>query len=143
MTTLFALLCHVCGLSHREAADWLDVRPDTVKSWSAGRRVAPDGVVEALADLAERIDEAADQVVNHLDSLDPDAEARDIEIGLAADDHEARDLGWPCVGAHRAVIGLTIARGMVAGRTFQVVPRGSTAATAAAIDIHDRARGGR
>ena len=142
MTTIFALLAQVCGLSQREAAAFLNVRLDTVKSWSAGRNPAAADALDALAELAGKIDAAADEAVGGLGAtavtLDGDPEI--IELGRAADDAEARSLGWPCVGAHRAVLALTVARGMAEGRTFAVVPRGSTAATAAAADIHDRHR---
>ena len=131
MTTLFRLLSQVCGLSHREAADFLSVRLDTVKSWSSGRNPTPPGVLNELAALAERIDAAADEgvayqnfitsysvtpaVIKELDGV-PEA----IELELAADDAEAQSLGWPCVGAHRAVLALTVARGMAEGHSFTV-----------------------
>jgi hypothetical protein len=60
-----------------------------------------------------------------------------IEIGLAADDHEAQALGWPCVGAQEAMLGLVVAR---CRRPVRIVPRGSTVATAAATDAHDGRR---
>ena len=59
-----------------------------------------------------------------------------VELGLASDDHEARDLGWPCVGAHRAVLARIVARGMADGHRFAVVPRGATTGTAGAADLH-------
>lgn len=134
MSTQFAVLCQTCGLSQREAAEFLDVRIDTSKSWSQGRRAAPDGVIDALAALAEKIDGAAAAAIEQFaDIVNQQGSPPDvIELGLAADDHEAQSLGWPCVGAHAAVLGLTIARGMRRGYRFAVVPRGSTVATAAA-----------
>lgn len=141
MSTIFSLLCQVCGLSHREAADFLDARPDTIKAWGAGRRHAPPGVLDSLAGLAAQIDVAADVAVDLIREQSADhGGVGEIELGLASDDVEARDLGWPCVGAHRAVLALTVARGMESGHTFEIVPRGSTVATAAAADVHDRHR---
>jgi len=140
MATVFSLLCQVCGLSQSEAARLLDARLDTIKSWSSGRRHAPGDAIEQLAELAAAIDAAADEAVDHIvaqaDAMGSNPEA--IELGLAADDHEARGLGWPCVGAHRAVLALTVARGMAEGFNFNIVPRGSTVATAASADVHDR-----
>jgi len=141
MTTIFSLLSQTCGLSHREAAEWLGVRLDTVKSWSAGRNGTPDRVINNLVDLAAKIDIAANEAIDCIDEVASSCgERRTIEIGLSSDDAEAQSLGWPCVGAHKAVSGLIVSRGMAAGYTFKIVPRGTTPATAAAADIHDRHR---
>jgi len=56
------------------------------------------------------------------------------ELGFAGDDDEARALGWPCVGAHGALLGLIVAR---APAQCIVVRRGSTPATAAAMAAHN------
>ncbi|MBF0250593.1 MAG: hypothetical protein HQL35_08210 [Alphaproteobacteria bacterium] len=136
MASLFSLLCHVCGLSQRESAAFLDAREDTIKSWSSGRRQAPDGVIGQLAELADAIDAAADRLVAAVADNAPPGDGV-IELGVASDDAEAQSIGWPCVGAHRAALGLAVARGMAEGYTFAIVPRGSTVATAAAADVHD------
>ena len=64
-----------------------------------------------------------------------------IEIGVCADDHEARSLGWPTVSAHAAVVGhmLAMLPPDMIGRV-RIVPRGSSAATAAAADAHGHCR---
>ena len=49
--TMIAALITACGLSQSEAANLLNVRRDTVKSWSAGRRTVPVGVTRQLAQL--------------------------------------------------------------------------------------------
>lgn len=138
MTTAFALLCQVCGLSQREAAELLEVRLDTVKSWSAGRNRAPGRVLSELARLAAAIERAADEAMKAAaDAAEKiGAEAETIELGLASDDAEARTLGWPCVGAHRAVLGRIAARLIADGRAVMIVPRGSTVASSAAADAH-------
>ncbi len=115
----------------------LGVRLDTVKSWSLGRNPTPVGVIAELRLLYAGIERAAGEALAVLDVHAPgDAE---IELGLAADDAEAQSLGWPCVNAHTAVLGLVIAR---CGRPVRIVPRGSTpateAATAAAQGLSDR-----
>jgi hypothetical protein len=131
--TAFALLCDRCGLSHREAADFLRVRIDTVKSWSAGRNPTPAGALEELRGLWWQIQAAAAEDVAIIERQpQPPVE---IELGLASDDHEARALGWPCVGAHAAVLG-TVVAGVAA--PVRIVPRGSTPATAAAAEVRDR-----
>lgn len=68
--TTFASALRICGLSLQEAADYFDVRLDTVKSWSAGRNPAPDGVWMMLADLWQRIENAADFASADLDPSD-------------------------------------------------------------------------
>jgi hypothetical protein len=131
MASIFSLLADRCGLSHREAAELHGVRLDTVKSWSAGRNRAPDGVIAELRNLYASIERAAAEAGEIIRSkAPPDAP---IELGLSADDYEARLLGWPCVGAHAAVLGIIAAHVL---RPVVIVPRGSTAATAAAADAH-------
>lgn len=132
--TPFALLCGVCGLSHREAATFLGVRPDTVKSWSAGRNRTPDGVLAALRDLAHRIDRAAGEAL----ALIAEHRPPEVELGYAADDAEAQSLGWPCVGAQAAAFGRIVA-GLPDGVRVELVPRGSSVGTAAAADAHEAA----
>ena len=136
MTTTFALLCDRCGLSSREAAEFLEVRPDTIKSWSSGRRDAPPGTVDRLRALYAKIERAADAlsalVAEQINASKPPTM---IEFGLATD-AEARSLGWPCVGAQSAALGIAAARAIV---PIVIVPRGTTLATAAAADHHDQA----
>lgn len=130
--TAFFLLAQRCGLSLAEAADFLGVRLDTVKSWSAGRNPTPEGVIDELRALYAKIERAADNLLAIIEDADDDEE---IEIGYASDDKEANGLGWPCAGAQHAAIGLTIAR---SDRDILLSPRGSTLATAAAADVHNR-----
>jgi hypothetical protein len=54
---------------------------------------------------------------------------------LASDDYEAQQIGWPCVGAHAAVLGIVAAR---TNKPLIILPRGSTLATAAAIEAHEK-----
>lgn len=139
MNNQFALLLHTCGLSHREAAELLNIRPDTVKSWAAGRRNCPDAVLADLAAIADSIDRAAEQTIDQIDSVAAAKGAPEtIELGIASDDHEAQSLGWPTVSVQRAMLGLVLGRGIAMGYRFAIVPRGSTPSTAAAADAHDR-----
>ena len=143
--TPFSLLTECCGLSQREAAALLGVRPDTVQSWTTGRRNAPAGALLELARLAVAIERAAGEGVAIVEARATDSgEPSAIELGLAVDDEDARSVGWPCVGAHRAVLGRVVARLVASGRPVAIVPRGSTPATAAAADARERpGRGGR
>jgi hypothetical protein len=130
--TVYGLLIQACGLSHREAAELHGVRADTVKSWSAGRRGAPEGALAELRALHARIRLAADQ---SREMIRQTAAGVAIEVGYPADDHEARALGFPCVGAWRAMMARVVAE---ADRRITLVPRGATPATAAAADAHRR-----
>lgn len=140
-TTLAALLCDACGLSHREAAEVLGVRPDTVQSWYRRQRPreASQGVLAELAAIAGRIETAAAEALAQIEDLRARGLAPDvIELGVAADDAEARSIGWPCVGAQRASLAIVVARGLPRGYRFRIVPRGTTVVTAVAADVHDR-----
>lgn len=130
--TPYTLLLQACGLSHREAAELHGVRLDTVKSWSSGRNRAPEGVLADLRTLYTAIRRAADQALAVFAEVPAGDE---IEVGYPADDHEARALGFPCVGAWRAMMALVAAE---LDRRVALVPRGSTPATAAAIEAHGR-----
>lgn len=107
MTTAFALLSRACGLSQREAAAFLNVRLDTVTSWSTGRNRCPDRVIGELQQLFARIDMAAFGAVALQDELEED---ETITARVAETDEAAQAAGWPCVGAMAAVAGLIVAR---------------------------------
>lgn len=79
--TTFAASLRLCGLSQGEAADFLGVRLDTVKSWSAGRNPVPEGVWTMLADLWRRIEDAIDNASTHEAIEDPRA-----RMNIEADD---------------------------------------------------------
>ena len=128
--TLYALLLARCGLSHREAAAYHAVRLDTVKSWSAGRNRAPPGALAELRELYRAIERTAASALVEIGGIAGDAAAGEIELGIATTEAEARELGLPCVGAHAALLGIVAAR---LDRPVAIVPRGSTAATAAAV----------
>lgn len=133
MTTYNTLLS-ASGLSLREAADYHNVRLDTVKSWSSGRNGVPDGAIDEIYNLVARQLQAAQQAANHITTtIEQRGTPEDIELGICTDDHEAQSLGWPCASTHKVVIGLTI--GLLPpdiAALVVIVPRGSTPASAAA-----------
>lgn len=131
------LLIELCGLSHREAAEFLNVREDTVKSWFRTRpNIAKPGVTASLRALAMQQKAAAARQIDLIGELIAQHGAPDqIELSLSSDDYEAQSKGWPCVGAERR------AYAIVAGAVsipVTLVPRGSTPASAAASDQHDK-----
>lgn len=99
MTTLFSALLQGLGLSQREAAAFLEVRPDTVRSWSAGRRAVPDDAWRSLRGLA---DKQAETALEAYDLWEAQGEPEQVEFLIAANDAEAQERGWPCVGAQMA-----------------------------------------
>lgn len=134
MSSTFKLISQDCGLTMTEAASFLDVRPDTAKSWWMGRRTCPDSVVDEILTLAIRQDVAAQEAALVItEAVERQGAPEDIELGIAADDYEAQSIGWPCVGAHAAVIRKLIKMLPSALVVLvKIVPRGSTLATAAA-----------
>jgi DNA-binding XRE family transcriptional regulator len=58
-TPLYALLREQCGLSPAEAAEYHDVRIDTIGKWSSGKADPPLGVMIELGELYVRIEAAA------------------------------------------------------------------------------------
>lgn len=132
MTTLYSILLSVSGLSQREAADFHATRLDTLKNWCRGKARAPDGAVAELKSLIRQQRRAADELVGMMK-----AAKGEIELGLAADDYEARQppLGWPCVSAQAQAIGMAVA---MTDRPVVIAPRGTTPGTAAAAGAHDK-----
>lgn len=132
--TPFKLICNDCGLSLPETATFLRVRESRAKEWWMGRRGCPEGVIGELLDLSERQDKAAAEAVKVIrQSILQNGVPEIIELGMASDDYEAQQLGWPTVGAHGAVMRRVI-RLLSRSEALHVyiVPRGSTIASAAA-----------
>lgn len=81
--TTFRSACHICGLSLREVAEYLDVSHDTAKAWSQGRNAPPWGVWRDLAELYTRIENAADVAA---DTLEPGGMTLRVANDVQADD---------------------------------------------------------
>lgn len=131
--TPFALLLRLSCMSQREAADFLGVSPSSIDKMSRGARPAPEGVIEQMRDLIELQVTTAEKHAAHILPLDIDQ----IELGYPADDHEAQDLGFPCVGAWAGMAAQIVAALDI---PIVLVPRGSTPGTAAAMDAHEKPR---
>lgn len=103
--TLFKLLLQSTGLSTREAACFLNVSLDTVKSWNSGRNNCPDGALNEMSELIDRQNGAADAVLDVIEGqIGRRGDPEGIVIGYCADDDEAQELGWPFKSCHDAVI---------------------------------------
>ncbi len=139
--TPFAALQSLCGLSNREAAAFLNMTESAVEKFRRGNREAPSGVLRDLQELWTLIDQAAVDAAEAIGREGFLRSAAEIEIGYPADDHEAEQLGLPCVGAWRQMLARLIDEMMLMDDDFdpariKLVPRGSTVATAAAADAH-------
>jgi hypothetical protein len=134
--TLYAIMLSTSGLSQREAAEFHEVAEESVYSWCRGRRRAPDGIIDELHELIARQQAAADEAASVIEkNLAAKGTPETIDIGVCTDDHEAQSLGWPTASAHAAVIGKTLAQIIYPViHRIRIVPRGSTAASAAAAD---------
>jgi hypothetical protein len=113
--TPFAVLAERCGLSQREAAEFLKVRIDTVKSWCAGRNVAKPAVLAELRRLYASIQAAGDKLARDNERLlelqrERGVEQRGIVFGVAETDDVARAFGFPSQGPYVAAIGLALSR---------------------------------
>lgn len=80
---LYALLRDRCGLSLSEAAEFHQVRLNTLNKWSSGARNAPDGALDELRELYERIEKAASSGNEAEIAALPCEGARDAARGLA------------------------------------------------------------
>lgn len=85
-----------------------------------------------LLALRARIERSAAEAIARWEQT---GRAGSVDLGIAADGHEAQSLGWPCVGAQRASLALLVAAFPLEVEV-RIVPRGSTPATAAAADAH-------
>jgi len=113
--TPFSVLAERCGLSQREAAEFLKVRIDTVKSWSAGRNAVKPEVLAELRRLYANIQAASDELTSHLSELlemqrERGIKPRAIVFGIAETDDVARAFGFPSRGPYMAAIGLALTR---------------------------------
>lgn len=131
--TPFAALQSVSGLSNREAAAYLTVSERTIEDWRTGRKRPAPGPLAEMAALIDRQASAAEKAADEIERRGASADT--VEIGYPEDDAEAQSIGWPCVGAWRAMAGAAISLLVVGGRpprSIQLVPRGSTLTTGAA-----------
>jgi hypothetical protein len=125
----------MCGLTHEECAAYLEVRLDSVKSWSSGRRSVPPGVGEKMIKLWREMEEEASKIVDgieaQLEELADQGSPEMVEFGIPAAREEAKELGWPAVGCFLRIAALVAANIEV---PLELVERGSTPASRAAIN---------
>jgi transcriptional regulator with XRE-family HTH domain len=119
MTTNFSRLLKLTGLSTAEAARYLGVSHDTVKSWSSGRNPTPDPVIDALRELWLTIEQKAAELMTGVTTQ--------IELSEPETDREAQDeLQLPSVSAFNTSVALVVAKSDI---RVVVVPRDSMASS--------------
>jgi len=131
----FAFSLHVVSLGvdkrGKEVTSCVVVPEEATKKVRPKR---PNGPVKrtVLKALQNAVDEA-------MDAIDKQHETPTvIELGICTDDHEAQTLGWLTASIHRRVIGMVAAQCIELGHKVEVVPRGTTIATATAIAAHNK-----
>ena len=95
-STIFSAALKLVGLSQREAADFFEVRPDTVRSWACGRSRVPPNVWEELRELYDKQQDTVDEALALIEQHEPGI--------LALNIHGARGAEWPSEGVHLAVL---------------------------------------
>lgn len=105
MKTAYALLLDRCGMSHKDAAKFHDVKLEVVNGWATGKKEAPEDAIYGLRDVYHMIQSMAYDAVDMIDKQKPAG----IELELAKDEAEAIELGLPCIGAHEAALGIIVA----------------------------------
>lgn len=93
------MMLHRCGLSHNDAATWLRRDLKVVRKWIDGRFEIPADDWQQLVGLCSRQDRAADEALTGLGPT-----TRPIKLLLARTLEDAQLLGWPCAGAHMAML---------------------------------------
>lgn len=109
MPTMFSLLVDRCGLSQREAADFLKVSPSAVDKMARGVRATPDGIVDELADLYLRISLTAEEIMQMVAGLEKKGVDPEDRIVVTMTDAQAKKRGWPCAAPANAAVGIAIA----------------------------------
>ena len=82
MKTLYAACLSRLGLSQAEAATLHNVRPDTVKSWSAGRNTVPPGAWDDLRSHEARIVDRSEAL---REAWEDAGEIRDMDVAVHGD----------------------------------------------------------
>lgn len=128
------VMLHRCGLSQTEAANYVEVQDRTVRRWLDGSLSPGPDKWQALVDLCARQDRAADEAVEQIKTTMREFGDRpdQIAIRVARTQEDADRLGWPCVGAHVAVVRRVMERAPKRIVIAPVYPGESEAADAAA-----------
>ena len=98
------LMLHTCGLSQTDAADFLGVDARIVRRWNSGYFSIPPEQWQKLEKLSAQQDRAAHEAIEEMEERYADYDHVKIPVRLTRTDEDARKLGYPCAGAHLAVV---------------------------------------
>ena len=113
MKSLISHLIEECGLTEQEASAICGAPIGRVKSSSNPRAGETIGALSKLMALFALIEVRAELERRP-------AGSEEISLTVAADDDEAKSLGWPCVGAHRAFLVRYVARALESGYRIHI-----------------------
>jgi hypothetical protein len=125
MASAYDLMRQRCGLSQAEAAEYHEVRLDTVKSWCSHRRPAPPKAVDELRDLYDKITAggiAYAEEVKRGGLQRNEAGDGVYRVGVPVQDSDARAAHWPALGPCMAAVAVAIAA-LPRGGGVELVPR--------------------
>jgi hypothetical protein len=128
--TAFGLLIGLCGMTPDEAAAWLGQPPADVAAWAAAGH-PPAEHMARLRDLFMHLRDGGETAADAMEAHRTPG-GRVVVIAAPADDVEARDMGFPCLGAWRVSCGVAVAE---LDCMVELVPRGATSKV-----IHSRPR---
>ena len=128
------------GMDSIDAAHFHGVDEEAIYMWISGDEEPPQYEIEKISDLICRMAVSVAEVLDHvLEQTEKHGAGPDLlELGLASDDQEAGILGWPNKSVHKMVLGMTTAQMTEIGIKVSIVPRGSTAPSAAAADAFEK-----
>ena len=112
-----------CGMSQTDAADYVGKDARVVRRWISGEYDIPARQDRAAAEALDLIGQQRHQL----------GETRTMTLPMARTDEDAERLGWPCVGAHVAVIRRIVERAPEGLRVVPVYPGEDEAADVAAL----------
>jgi hypothetical protein len=137
----FNLLLAASGMTRDEACDFLNVSRNTLDGWVKGRRSTPIGANKEMSLLISSQEKTVLQLIDMIQETSAKyPELSVIELGYPSDDYEANQLGFPCVNAWLAMAGRVVSwcEGQEPRIKVVLVPRGSTPATAKAIEMREK-----
>lgn len=95
-----------CGLSQTDAADFVGKDARMVRRWISGELPMPVALWQLLVNLCAQQDRAANVEIEKLKARSRKSDNQPIQslMMVVRTQDEARWRGWPCVGAHVAVV---------------------------------------
>lgn len=98
--TLFKHILSRVGLSHAEAAEYIEVSKGTIDSWASGRNAAKAFAFNELAKLSSRQEDEAQKMLETWTNMGkPD----EFVFDMATNNDEAKEMGWPSATSHATV----------------------------------------